>query len=384
MIVFSVNPATIEDIPFEVIQKALRLLGRADLISASLSCRAWSQAAVEVILEMKRFDDEREMERFFCGMQLKTIVFGFEQYSIKKLDLDMRRIGIEFIRVMAQIVAPTLSILGLEFEEPAEEDDEETDLECYTVMETFFSSCLQICHLRLAFFDFGDDPSSLIPAIKDGFRRLISLDVIACRGDLMMFAEIAPIQNLSNLAYDLEAIDSSSASDIISVISMKCRSLKDIYLYASFESWESIHKIVECCRDLEEITIIDYSRHQPLKNSEFVKIASLPRLMSLDLAVCLIDDGAVSPLARCKGLRHLRGFNIKLSNDVVRAIGGNLVTLQCKLKFDGLEEIVKYCLNLDNLDIECGEVMELDDEMRSSAEVLIKIGGRIERLVGGQ
>jgi hypothetical protein len=56
------HPATIGEIPFEVIQKALRLLERADLIYASLSCRAWSQAAVEVILEMKRFDDEREME----------------------------------------------------------------------------------------------------------------------------------------------------------------------------------------------------------------------------------------------------------------------------------------------------------------------------------
>jgi hypothetical protein len=34
------HPATIGDIPFEVIQKALRLVGRADHVSASSSCRA--------------------------------------------------------------------------------------------------------------------------------------------------------------------------------------------------------------------------------------------------------------------------------------------------------------------------------------------------------
>jgi hypothetical protein len=44
------QPDTIGDIPFEVIQKALRLVRRADLVSASLSCRAWRQAAVEVIV----------------------------------------------------------------------------------------------------------------------------------------------------------------------------------------------------------------------------------------------------------------------------------------------------------------------------------------------
>jgi hypothetical protein len=378
--------ASIGDIPFEVIQKALRLLGRDDLVSASLSCRAWNQAAAELILAQKRFDNEREMEGFVCGMQLKSIVSGFEQYSIKKLDLEIRRIGIEYIRMLSPIVAPTLSILCLYFQEPAEEEDEESVLECYEVLEALFFSCLQIRCLQLHFYDFGDDPSSLTPTIKDGLRRLISLDVFDCRGDLMMFAELAPIQNLSNLAYDLEAIDSSSASDIISVISMKCRSLKDIHLYASFESWESIHKIVECCRDLEEITFIDYSRHQPLKNSEFVAIASLPRLMSLNLIHCVIDIGAVSPLARCKGLKHLRGLNINLSSDVLRAIGGNLKTLRCKLGLGGLEEIVEYCPNLETLDITVNdeEGNWVNDDALLSSVRLIKNGLKKKRSIIGR
>jgi hypothetical protein len=52
------------------------------------------------------------------------------------------------------------------------------------------------------------------------------------------------------------------------------------------------------------MTIVD---SQDLKNSDLAAIASLPRLMSLDLRSCTIEDGAVSPLAGCRGLRHLRG-----------------------------------------------------------------------------
>jgi hypothetical protein len=252
--------ATIGDIPFEVIQKALRLLGRADRVSASLSSRAWRQSAVELIVARKRFNNEQAMGRFISGMMLKRIVFGFEQYSIKKLNIDMRRIGIDYLCVMAQTVAPTLSILGLEFKqpaepgEPAEEDDEDTDLDCYTVVETFFASCLQIRDLRLEFFDFGDDPSSLTPAIMDGFVRLDSLDVSDCRGDLMMFADHVSIQTLSTITLN---VIWKVASEIISAIAMKCRSLKRISLTARFNSWESIHKVFECCRDLEEIFLCD-------------------------------------------------------------------------------------------------------------------------------
>jgi hypothetical protein len=371
------QPATIADIPFEVIQKALRLVGRADLVSASLSCRAWRQAAVEVIVAQKEFDDQRDMERFVCGMQLKSIVSGFEQYSIKTLYLDMRRISKDYVCVMAQTVAPTLSILCLCFKEPAEEDDEETDLECYTVVETFFSSCLLIRDLRLDSFEFGDDPSlNFTPTIKDGFGRLKSLEFNRCRGDLMIFAELAPIQNLLNLTFDLVRVDVSDTSEIISKIAMKCRSLKSISLYAHFQS-ESIHKIVEYCLDLEAITLYNSSsRHQPLKNSEFVAIASLPLLKSLDLSDCRIDYGNVSPLAICKGLRHLRVGNINLSSDVLRAIGGNLMTLQCELGSRGLEEIVEYCPNIEILEIivKDEEGKWVNDAARLSVAGLIKNG----------
>jgi hypothetical protein len=243
-------------------------------------------------------------------------------------------------------------------------------------VETFFSSCLQIRDLRLEFFDFGDDHSSLTPAIMDGFVRLDSLEVVDCYGNLVMFAELAPIQNLSKLTYNEYGVEASESSEIISAFAMKYRSLKSIHLYAFFDSWESIHKVAECCRNLEEISLYDFSGHLPVKASEFVEIASLARLKRVDLSDCVIDDEAVSLLVRCMGLRHLIGVNIMLSSDVPRAIGGNLMTLQCKLGLKGLEKIVEFCPNLENLDIRVKdeEGNRLDNEARMSDAGLIKRG----------
>jgi hypothetical protein len=157
----------------------------------------------------------------------------------------MRRIGIKHVRMMAQIVAPTLSILCLCFECPQEE---ETDLDCYEVVEAFFSRCLRIRDLRLLFFYFGNHPSSLTPIIMDGLGRLKSLDLIECRGDLMIFLDHAPIQNISKIDFDSRGIDAFAASAVISAIAMKCGSLKSISLTARFNSWESIY--TQDCRVL--------------------------------------------------------------------------------------------------------------------------------------
>jgi hypothetical protein len=56
---------------------------------------------------------------------------------------------------------------------------------------------------RDCYVDFGDEPSSLTPTIMDGFGRLKSLGINNCRGDTMLFAELAPIQNLSKFSLDL-------------------------------------------------------------------------------------------------------------------------------------------------------------------------------------
>jgi hypothetical protein len=72
----------------------------------------------------------------------------------------------------------------------------------------------------------------------------------------------------------------------------------------------------------------------PLKNFDF---ASIAKLIILYLKNCEIDIGTFSPLAKCKRLSYRA--KLKLSSDVLRAIEGDFVTLQCKLKFDGLERL---------------------------------------------
>jgi hypothetical protein len=48
-------------------------------------------------------------------MRLKSVVSGFEQYSIKKLYLDMSWVGNEYARILSTVVTHTLSSLALEF-----------------------------------------------------------------------------------------------------------------------------------------------------------------------------------------------------------------------------------------------------------------------------
>jgi hypothetical protein len=116
-------------------------------------------------------------------------------------------------------------------------------------------------------------------------------------------------------------------------------------------------------------------------------IASLPRLKSLNLYNCKIDGEAVSPLAKCKGLRDLRGIKLELSSDVFRAIGGNLVTLQCKLGSGGPEEIVEYCPNQEHLNIRDRDIVvkvegeALDDETLLLAWVLKSGLKKLSKLV---
>jgi hypothetical protein len=365
------HPVTAGDIQFEVIQKSFLPLGREDLVSASLSCRAWRQAAIELIITQKRFDDQRAMASFACGMQLKSIIFGFEQYSIKTLDIVMRRVGKEYTGVIAQVVAPSLSSLRLDFYK---------DSECYEVLEIFFSSCLQIRHLRLVAFDFGDTPSSLSPMIKDGFSLLKSLGMENCCGDVIMFVEIAPIQTLSKI--DFVSYGIGLASEIISAIAMKCRSLKSISLLASFYSWDFIHTIFGCCREIEHITICDSFQRFAFKNSEIVAIASLPRLNLLYLVSCIIEEGAASPLLRCKSLRNLHGVDIDQLWDVLPVIGGNLVDLRCVSGTEGLNWIIKYCPNLEALDImiknDDGNWLNDDEMILLSAEGVFK--SRLKKL----
>jgi hypothetical protein len=182
-----------------------------------------------------------------------------------------------------------------------------------------------------------------------------------------MFVDHAPIQDLSTLFYDgqrvsLSPVDAAiAASEVTLSIAMKCRSLKRIHLDVKLPSWDSIREVVECCRKLEEIFLYENYQSTPLTKSEFIAISSLPRLKSLALGFCKVEEGATFPLARCKGLRYLQGTYIEFPIDMIREIGGNLVSLRCSPGNGGLEKIVKHCPNLKDLDIRFEEEDSGDD-----------------------
>jgi hypothetical protein len=79
------EPATIYDIPLEVLRESFLLLSKevsSDLASPSLACRAWRVVALDLMNFRKIFVDERDIiERvasFLCGKHLRSIV-GLER-----------------------------------------------------------------------------------------------------------------------------------------------------------------------------------------------------------------------------------------------------------------------------------------------------------------
>jgi hypothetical protein len=137
------DPATIHDIPQEVLEKSLILLLPLirDLVAASLACRAWKPVAQKLIHSRVKID-YRRVESQVSGYQLKSLVFGSSSLQISTLSLDVYRIEKEYIPIIAQIVSSTLSSLNLDFN-----GDDDVSV-CYETLATFFSQCQWIRNLR--------------------------------------------------------------------------------------------------------------------------------------------------------------------------------------------------------------------------------------------
>jgi hypothetical protein len=101
------HPATIDDLPFEV----LRELEPRDLGAPSRVNRSWRPAAQDV--QRSRLFIEREVYSLMCGIQLTRVVFGYEAYSIKHLDLKLRLVKRMHIPILARLASPTLRTLEL-------------------------------------------------------------------------------------------------------------------------------------------------------------------------------------------------------------------------------------------------------------------------------
>jgi hypothetical protein len=361
--------ATIEDLPFEVLREAFLYLEPADLDSPSRVNRSWRPAAQDVQraqLMISPWGFRKSLDAsFLCGIQLTRIVFGYEAYSIKHLELNLRSVNRDYIPAISRLISPTLLSLELDFEE-----EEESGV-CYSILDEFFSQCQGIRNLKLRCFDFGYDSSSFSQTIKDGFYRLFQLSLDGCRGDLRMFVVSVPIHNLhsfNNGCFGETAVD----SDIVSAVAINYPSIKRLRLDDLFNSSATIIKFVQCCRDIEDLFLnVD---EMELTRSDIEAIASLPRLKSLNIN-CEIASGAVSALSRCRGLKHLAvdGFE---SFDLISILTSvrNLVSLECIFStpfMEAIDAIIEHCPNLQMLNLGYGE---LGVEKKDAAVDLLKGG----------
>jgi hypothetical protein len=191
------HPATIGDIPQEVLLKAFLPLDYGDLISASSACRGWRPVA-QVILKyrMKILCRKRAagLTRWICGVRLNSIVFGqlsFLQISALSIDVGMIRDNIILLKLVARIVSSTLSSLEIHV-------GRFRSSSCFQTLELFFARCLWLRNLRMNYAIFGEVPAAISQAIKDGFGRLNQLDFNDC-GHYSSKASLSPALNYSDI-----------------------------------------------------------------------------------------------------------------------------------------------------------------------------------------
>jgi hypothetical protein len=333
------HPATIDDLPFEVLRKAFLYLDSEDLDSPSRVNRSWRPAAQDV--QRARLEIIYSLDAsLLCGIQLSRIVFGYESFSIKHLELNDLGSKLEYVTILARSVSTTLRNLKI----------------CcsnYAHLDQFFSQCKGIRNLSIIYFDFGDDPTNISQSLKDGFYRLSQLSLSLCEGDLKLFVESVPIPNLqsfSNVYFHWK-------SDVVSAVAINYPTIRSLRLADKFPSSTTLLECIESCRDIEELLFCE-NGDLSLERGDIEAIASLPRLSSLNI-YCYISSDAVAALSRFRGLKHLtirsRGSNSFSQRlyDILPSIGRNLVSLYYTPSMPFLESdsIVKHCPNLKMLSI---------------------------------
>jgi hypothetical protein len=230
--------ASIDDLPFEVMQKILIYLwdygGFFDLLAASQVTRAWWPIIQELNLSRICFMScvglqESWMSarvRFFgiiCGLNLKSIIFGFESFSIERLELDLNFIELSFIEIVVGFVSSTLGSLLIECVVSPWPPHIAPSSTAYAILDKFFSSCAEIRTLKLSYFGFGVDPASMTQVIKKGFSLLRQLSLVDCNGNIGLLLEGILIPNLWNFQFNFG--ESEDNAEMLSNVFMKSRSI---------------------------------------------------------------------------------------------------------------------------------------------------------------
>jgi hypothetical protein len=99
------HTATIDDLPFEVLRELFVYLKPEDLVAPSRVNRSWRPAAQDVQrAQLRIFEGGNESldASLMCGIQLTRIVFGYESFSIKHLELDLKMVAREYIPILSR------------------------------------------------------------------------------------------------------------------------------------------------------------------------------------------------------------------------------------------------------------------------------------------
>jgi hypothetical protein len=175
--------------------------------------------------------------------------------------------------------------------------------------------------------------------------------------------------NLQSVYYESRGETALKSGEIIMAVAMKYPALTSIRLDAKFDSSASLLNVMGRCPDLEKLIYHKKGGDLVLSRSD---ILSLRRLKSLDID-CDVEDDAVSALACCKSLKSLKVDNWDLI-EVLSVIGGNLIVLENGVACEEvLELILKYCVNLQYLEVGGGVVGENSlDEFKNGLVNLAK------------
>jgi hypothetical protein len=372
----SCGQITFGDIPPEVVRKAFVYLSPSDLAAARLVCRGWNPTGQDVMMSRLQVGKGRN-EKVVCGLYLRRLV-GFKSFAVKSLDLDMRDSGYVCAMIIAVYASPTLTSLKLDFEA-----SEESEGVCYNALRAILKHCRGVRHLQLTEFDVGGDVAGrdedTLRFIKDGLSRLKRLDLIRCRGNVLSLVELTVIPNLQSFYYESSVETAYQSKGIIMAVATKYPALTSIRLNAKFDSSDGLLKAIGRCLDLEKLIYHKKGGDLVLNRSD---ILSLRRLKSLDI-VCEVADDAVSSLASYKSLKRLRVVDWDLI-EVLPAIGGNLISLEIEVANEEmLAVILKFCVNLQYLEIDGGFVGEESvDAMKNGLVKLakLKVNGASVRL----
>jgi hypothetical protein len=269
------HPATINDLPPEVLRKCFMYLlprGRSDLAASSSVSRSWRPIAQGLLANHSpTLRILSRMQRRICGLALKSIVFGFEEFAITSLILEIRSThGEECARLVVKFISPTLVTLQLKIVARGGP---------YDYIGFVAKHCLKIRNLRLDNFRFGTNPGEITQPIKKFFARLKQLSLSDSEGDVKMFIDQVPIPGLQTFNYEARGFyEAQTVQDIVLAVAMKYPTLIAVKLYTLIGSSVGLLKIVECCPSLEKLIVWNMHGSLKLKVSDIDAFASLDRL----------------------------------------------------------------------------------------------------------